>query len=309
MHPKVWPSILRLAATLAIFFYHFLDLQGYYHYHLDFYAILSFCLLSGYLGGNVRRDRLSWFKKRYLRIMVPYWFVIVPVLLATVYFNYKPVTFLKISAALLGLNMFISDPVYVITWYVTFALLLYLYAVMESSFKKQYVFLPMLAGLLIFAFAIHMVFYFIAFLVGLRASEINIRPDHNYSSLHSGMANVLFSMQKYCYSFFLIHGCVLLFVITRVTHTPVFVFITSITITSLLSVILYSVSERVQVWASRREPERGEEYPIFGKESYAGEESPVRAFGVWTMNRKRGQANSGRAGKENMPPPIKHLEQ
>ena len=250
--PKLWPSAIRLTATLAIFIFHFLGLLKYHQYRLDFYAIVVFSFLSGYLSSGINSDRQLWLKKRYLNIMVPYWIVIIPILCATIIFSYKPISWLKVGAALSGCNMFIDDPVYVISWYITFVMLLYLYIFIESLYKQQYIFI-MLIGLIIFSVLLHKIFYFIAFVIGIRlASHHTNIPILIRSSLYFKVSRVLFVVQKYCYPFFLIHGGVLLIFTKKATIRPIFILLSSFVLACAFSVILHAVSQPIQVWAIKQ---------------------------------------------------------
>ena len=64
--PELWPSVARLIATIAIFVFHYRALIGKHHYHLNVYAILTFCFLSGYLSKGRLLNPHKWFIRRYL---------------------------------------------------------------------------------------------------------------------------------------------------------------------------------------------------------------------------------------------------
>lgn len=249
--PKIWPSVMRLVATLAIFLFHFLGLLGYYRYRLDLYSIIIFSFLSGYLSTGIHRDGTQWLKKRYFNIMVPYWIIIIPILYATVIFSYKPITLLKVLAALSGCNMFVNNPVYVDSWYITYVLLLYLYIFIESSFQQHHhyiLFVPI--GLFVFSFLFHKTYYFIAFIVGLRLSPHYTMLIRSY--LYHKVSSILFLVQRYCYPFFLIHGSVLLFFTRKTSIHPIFILLISFISTCAFSVILHAMSQPIQVWITRQ---------------------------------------------------------
>lgn len=251
--PQVFPSIMRIAATLSIFVFHFLGLINHYQYQLDIYAIIIFSFLSGYLG-KPGKNRTEWLKKRYIKIMIPYWIVIIPVIIATSISGYKPITFYRVIGAIFGFNMFITNPIYVISWYITFILLLYLYAFIESLYNEfYYIIICMISGLVVFGYFFHESYYFIAFFLGIRFSGFYIEGIGSSSKI----SKKLFVVQKYCYAFFLIHGAVLFsfirYIFIRHNDIPsILIFCVSFVLSGGLSVILYYVSSPIQTWLANQ---------------------------------------------------------
>lgn len=248
--PLIWPSISRLLATAAIFLFHFQGHYGYNEYHLDFYAILTFCFLSGYLAKVNKEKRSKWFIKRYFGIMVPYWLVIIPVILINEVIGYKDVSCFECFVAISGGNLFLENPIYVIAWYITFILILYTYAFIESFFRSYWKMACLAIALLVFMFALREVYYFILFVLGLRLSEwfpgtVSVNPTPLMQMISSWM----FNCQKYCYSFFLAHGGLMLFFIKVVDIAPTFVFINSLCLSILVSILLYNTGKPLRVIA------------------------------------------------------------
>lgn len=129
----IWPSVARVAATLAIFVSHYLGLIELDQYRVTFWALPTFAFLSGYLGQARNTSRVRWAARRYLSIMIPHSVVIVPVIIANWAFQYKPVSLSAGAVTFLGGNLFLDSPLYVITWSVTFVLMLYVYLLCDSA--------------------------------------------------------------------------------------------------------------------------------------------------------------------------------
>jgi len=245
--PAIFPSLVRLVATGGIFTFHYLGLFEQYSYRLDFFAILIFCFLSGYLANISKSTRSSWAIRRYFGIMIPYWLVIFSIIFANYISQYKVTSPTALVVTVLGGNMFLDDPLYVIAWYVTFVLILYGYAFVESFFDSWHVLICMVIGALLFSICLGKGYYFTAFIAGLRLSGLNFFTyPKMISKKRCQLANCLFILQRYCYSFYLIHGAVLLILVKRTNLTSFSVFWLTLVISSILSVVLYSISKPVQ---------------------------------------------------------------
>jgi hypothetical protein len=247
---EIWPSVARLIAISMIFVFHWLRLLERYHYRLDFKAILIFCFLSGYLINlSSGTQKFTWFIRRYFSIMVPYWLVVIPIIIANQLFQYKPATIISTMVTILGGNLFLSNPVMVTAWYITFVLLLYLYALLKSFCSSLLQIVLMIVGLFSFYFLFHMdmVYYFIAFIAGLYlAPWSTVWRMKNRSYAYRSSAAVLFRIQRYCYSFFLIHGLVCL-VFYKMTTFPVGEkFILSFLLSAFLSFFLYTIARPLE---------------------------------------------------------------
>jgi len=224
-------SSLRILATAGIFLFHILGLYGFNNQKIDFFSIIIFCFLSGYLSCEVGHKPSQWLMKRSFKILMPYWMVIIPALLINRIVSYKDTTVIEDFITLLGGNMFLDKKVYVIAWYITFVLLLYGFIYFQSFFNG--IFLKSIAwiiGLFVFAFAFNKLYYFISFGAGFFLSKIITPPDKSEYKIFF-LSRVLYDVQKYCYCFFLIHGGVLIFLF----HILKFNFVYSFFIGSLLS--------------------------------------------------------------------------
>ena len=217
------------------------------------FAILIYCFLSGYLVNVNRSDRLAWVVRHYLAIMIPYWIVIVPVMIANHVFQYKSVSPLMLVITVLGGNLFLTNPLYVIGWYISFVILLYTYAFFESLFDSRPILILscMAIGVIVFVFWIGLVYYFVAFLAGLRISAWTSGWHKvGRSIIGKKVADILFVGQRYCYSFFLIHGPVLIFFVKKTSFSMPSLFLLSFLLSAVLSVVLYTASKRIQVFAA-----------------------------------------------------------
>lgn len=240
--------------------------MGHRQYQIDFYAILAFSFLSGYLSGGSYKDPRLWLKKRYFRIMIPYWIVIILVYLANMVNKYKQVTWLKGFAALIGGNMFVEDPLYVISWYITLVLIFYLYAFLQSFCSYPLKIIFTVVCLLIFSVWLDKTYYFIAFVAGLCLSERRNKRSTSPHFLYWKVSSILFFIQKYCYSFFLIHGGVLLFFFRVINVRPFSILVLSFVATSFFSVLLYSIVQPLQIWATNQGPIAPKTTRVIGSE-------------------------------------------
>lgn len=199
----MWSSILsisRIVATLLIFIYHALGLMKMPNNHLDTAAVTVFCFLTGFLVGKT--NDIDWLKRRVLGILLPYWIVIIPVLVANKLTGYKDVTLAQEVVTLIGGNLFLDNPVYVIAWYVTFVLILYCIVYLQSnvnSFLMRAI--VWCSGFGLFYFHLGIWQFYIVFAVGFVLQNI-VSPPRKVEGL-------LFVVQGKCYNFFLIHGGVM----------------------------------------------------------------------------------------------------
>ncbi len=247
----IWPSVARLTATGAIFLFHYLGLLEYDQYRLDFFAIMTFCFLSGYLIKIDKKARHEWAIMRYFGIMVPYWLVIIPVMVVNEVIQYKTVSPAEYVVTLFGGNLFLENPLYVLAWYVTFVLILYAYIFAESFFRSYMVVICRLIGAVIFVFLFRKGFYFIAFFVGIfmsgrQRSESDIGGDRRIGDVSLW----LFVAQRYCYSFFLVHGAVLLFFVKKTNVSEIVLFSVSFFLSAVLSVAVYMTSKLLHILAT-----------------------------------------------------------
>ena len=207
-HYLIILSLLRIIATVGIFFFHLLGLYNFNNRYLDFYSILIFCFLSGFFGIKIKNNPKNWLIRRFYSILVPYWLVIFPVLIINRYIHYKNTTLVEDLITFLGGNLFLVDPVYVIGWYITFVLLLYvcLFFYYELTMPIKYIFL-------IFSFFLFIrlgkIYYYCAFWLGFVFSNFFLKKTIIPSSANK-FYNIIFLVQSHCYAFFLVHGGILL---------------------------------------------------------------------------------------------------
>lgn len=247
-------SLARLIATIVIYIFHYMRLLGYSGYRLDFYAILAFCFLSGYFIRINKADKYKWIIKRYLAIMIPYWLVIFPIVVLNQLFNYKEnLSASEYIVTIIGGNMFLDNPIYVIAWYVTFIIILYGYAFIESFCETWSMKIIAMASALLLFIYLEKWCYFLVFLIGLRMSTLcPIGWPKESDRLWIAIASTLFVSQKYCYSFFLVHGAVLLFFCHTAFFSQVTIFFVSFVTTLMLSIVLCNISTSIISYVSKK---------------------------------------------------------
>lgn len=255
----IWPSVARLIATLTIFIFHYLGLVGARQYRLALWALLTFAFLSGYLAAVNGRSRLRWAVRRYFSVMVPHWVVIAPVLIANAMVQYKPVTPAEAVVTVLGGNLFLENGLYVITWYVTFVLLLYAYLLADSFLASWMRFVLAAAAYPLFAVWLPCREYYLAFLIGLFASAVTPpRLAANRPAWLQGVARTAFRLQDFCYPFFLVHGAVLLATFRvggrNTWLTFVVAFVSSVVAAYAVDLITHPALGAIFRWVDRHTP-------------------------------------------------------
>ncbi len=214
--PIFWASLVRLFAMNAIFLFHFLGQRGYETFNLDVFGLHAFVFISGYFAFQNKISPLKWLKKRFLKILVPYWSVILVVIIINALIGYKSSSLFKDAMTFLGLSLFIENPVYVISWFITLILILYCFATVLMLVKNAiYRSVLMVTGF--FAFLILVpssdffyIFFFGGFLFRQFFSGFRVLKIKPKERMHA-FNRALFLVQSHCYSFFLIHGGILLF--------------------------------------------------------------------------------------------------
>jgi hypothetical protein len=223
-------SLARIVATLGVFLYHALNMLeidvgkflgfGNNYFVVGLPSILIFFFLSANLASfGVKEQRLNWLVRRVSSIMIPYWFVIVPVVIINRFVLYKETTALIDLASVLGLNLFLENPLYTIGWFITLINLLYLAVFLQSLSKSATVRLAVWAlGGICMVYLWDMSSYFLTFTLGYLSSRIIPRPKKNHSSM-AIRDRILFVVQDKCYAFFLLHGAVLNFLFVKLDMT------------------------------------------------------------------------------------------
>lgn len=234
----MWISCVRIIAAVFIYIFHFQRLYNLPHYSLDMYGISLFLFISGFFSCQRNRSLHVWLLKRFMSIMIPYWSVILVVLFINDVIKYKQTTLISNIIVFLGGSMFLEDPVYVISWYITLILLFYIGVYMVKLLK--YIWLQVPFFIILFFIFLYVtkepILYFIAFVVGYGAkcfSEFCPRILFHKLNFLDRVNKILFIVQNHCYSFFLIHGGILLFLITVLRLNKALSFILGFIITSL----------------------------------------------------------------------------
>ncbi len=220
--PSLWASVARLTACGFIFVYHYFVLMGQETYGLGTHGLNIFFFLAGWFA-NSSKEPWPWFKGRVKRILVPYWPVIFVVLIANRVVGYKETTLIKDVMTFFGLSLFVDNPVYVISWFITMIIMLDFSLFCVRQLKPVWARAVFVAACLaavscwlpkyVNAFCL---FYLGLMLNALIKGRITFSLDEWMTGRFSwyGVINdKLFSIQNYTYSFFLIHGAVLIYVV------------------------------------------------------------------------------------------------
>ncbi len=247
--PSLWCSLARIIACGCIFLYHFLVLHHAPTYGLATWGLGIFFFLSGWFSVSVKESPWTWFLKRLRRILIPYWPVIILVLVANRVVGYKETTLLNDILTFLGFSLFVDDPVYVISWFITIMILLdfslYLFHRLTARWLKAVYLAALIVTFNYFLPELHNALYL--FYIGHYLNVVS----QSWPSLNQWLAerhvwyrvinSAAFRVQNYTYSFFLIHGAVLIFTIRflGITGSP------SLLMTVTLSLIAAYIHNRV----------------------------------------------------------------
>ncbi len=232
--PEMWASIIRIISCLIIFIYHYGSLYGIKMYLIDNYAIAMFLFISGYFS-NQKSNNIKWLIQRFKAIMIPFWLVILPIIIINVFYKYKAATFAENLIVILGGAFFLTNPLYVISWFITLIIFLYISLIIFClSTDKVYKFIVFIIFLTCFYY-IDMYLYYSSFYLGYILRQIRKERLSDTDEKYFKLNEILFIIQNYCYSFFLIHGGILLLSIKILKIPPVASFIASFAITSVLS--------------------------------------------------------------------------
>ncbi len=179
--------------------------------------------------------------------MIPYWPVISLVIFFNELYQYKSTGFFEYLVIFFGGSMFLDNPLYVVAWFITLILGFYFYIFLVRLSGKHIVkYLVFACGFAI-SLLFHKMFYFLAFNAGyIYKSKIFVDVVFKKSNAYRKLNAVMFEIQNYCYSFFLLHGGVLLFSINVLKLSSAICFIVSFVLTVIGSVILFKVSQHFQ---------------------------------------------------------------
>jgi hypothetical protein len=196
-------------------------------------------------------SRTAWAARRYFSVMIPHWIVITPVLLANWLFQYKPVSVGTAIVTFMGGNLFLHDPVYVITWYVTFVLLLYAYLLIDSFFRGWQRLIVSAFGFAFFGW-MGTNEYFWPFTVGLYAAAwFPIRLHTARRPMIARLAGVSYQLQELCYPFFLVHGGIQLVFFKLGWTAPVPLFVASLAASCVAAVIVAEIAKPAMKWVGQ----------------------------------------------------------
>jgi len=237
-------SVIRIIATILIFIFHYLEVEGIKNsYNIDKIGIFLFVLISGFFAYNstVYSNPLKWLIKRIKTIIIPYWIVIIIVLIANYVVEYKQTTFLKNTIIFFGGSLFVEDPLYVVSWFITYIMLLYLCVYIYNIITiVHYKYIFILISL--FAFYYYNIsnpVYFIGFFIGFFYNKYAKHEISNFIVCFFKLDKVnhyLRIVQNHCYSFFLLHGGVL-HLVNFFDLFSGYIFIISFVFTLILSII------------------------------------------------------------------------
>lgn len=249
-------SIARIIATALIFIFHYRGLNGLpIDLPIDKLGIFIFVLVSGFFSYQPGTNPYLWLIRRIKQIMIPYWLVISIVLIVNSVVHYKDTTILKNIIIFFGGSLFVDNPVYVISWFITYILILYFCAFILKYLKSIYVKLPYLVvcGFLLYLFNIGNPYYFIGFFSGYILNFLTAgRQWGNYTSNKLQRFNILlYYVQNYSYSFFLIHGGILQLIVNLLGLRGGRALISSIVIASLSALLHKTICDAILKLSNR----------------------------------------------------------
>ncbi len=213
--PNLWASLLRIIATFIIYIFHVLRIYDLPGYSFDIIGISIFCFLSGWFCYPVDKPVGPWLLNKFKRILIPYWLVILIVILANAAVSYKEKTLIELVVIFLGGSLFVDNPLYIISWYITFILCLYV-MVSLYNYPKHPVskILILVLSLLFYLYIIQRpLVYLFAFVIGyyLRFFVAEKQVKKSTTRVLLALNRSLFFIQNRSFSFFLLHGGVILF--------------------------------------------------------------------------------------------------
>jgi hypothetical protein len=245
----MWASVVRIIATALIFIFHFLGQSDLPTYDLDYYGITLFLFISGWFSYSSSGTPHNWLIKRVRKIMIPYWAVLTLVYIINLFIHYRKVTFLHVIYGYLGLNLFVPDRIYIISWFITKILFFYVIVYLIRTIKGtegKIILLIMNAVLFRFILGINFI-YFIAFFTGyclkiIKTTKhfpplVNVKYTEHF--LFDRINGLLFHIQNYSYPFFLIHGLFMLFIVKQLHLTGWFAFNLTLVLSAVGAVVLH----------------------------------------------------------------------
>ena len=212
----LWVSISRLTAVLLIFIFHFNSLFNLPTHSLGTYGLCILLFIAGYLHKRCKTYTVRWLVYRYLRIMIPFWSIFIVVIIANIVTRFKPILFPDWFLESIGLGLYARHELYSLSYFLT---ILLLFSLSMYSFK----FLSRKITILVF-----FILWYLALVKGIHLSKaffisfysgvfIQYIPTtfllNKIKSRTNGISTFINSAQNYSYSFLLIHGIVLSFLV------------------------------------------------------------------------------------------------
>lgn len=228
-----------------IFIYHYLHLMDQPGYSLDFIAITSFMFLSGFFSRNKSGSWFVWLASRSLKILVPYWLTMSSVCLINLIIGYKYVNTASLIISFAIGNLFTPNSLYVISWFITYILIYYVFVTLINSTRSYAIKGALLIALILGNTALGLPYlYPIAFISGYGCGQNYWRKLDAVKP--SDSQRLLFKLQSYSYYFFLLHGGILLFLTHVLKASPLGTFVISFLLTLLLSPVLKETSAIIE---------------------------------------------------------------
>ena len=251
----LWIGILRILATSMIFCFHFLGQYNIDNSGIDIAGISLFCFISGYLIYPVKNVGTKWIINKYLHIMIPYWLVITLVIIANIFVKYKVKETHELLIIFFSGGLFVNDPLYVISWYITFILCLYAMTAIcnihTNVVISTFLFFTSIAFYLIIIKRPYI--YIISYIAGYFLKYLQLRfpprsiDKFNHHRPSSQLKKATIFLQNRCYSFFLIHGGIVLMFVKIFHANFATCLVYSLLLTAILSHWHYKISRKIVI--------------------------------------------------------------
>lgn len=225
-------SVMRILATMIIYKFHCEMQYDTSSKHHLFIAFSFFLFISGYYSTIVNKSPVVWIVDRLKRIYIPYWVVIAGVVVVNLFADYKEVGYKELFFLLIGGNLFVEHKLYVIAWFVSAIVIMYLCVFVMNYFRYISVRIVILVSLVCLLMSYGMpIDFFIFFGLGYAIHSILIQSglefkyifvNDNVYKFYNTVAIPIRFIQDFSYEFFLVHGGVVLF-FTKIIHTQYYV--------------------------------------------------------------------------------------
>ncbi len=249
--PIFWISVVKIFATLLIFTFHYKKLLvPSFSYTMALVAIALFVFIAGFLIKSARSPE-NWLYTRLLSICLPYWLILIPLILINYLIKYKEVSILSLIIQFLGGSLFIQNRLFTISWFVTFIIGFYLIGYIIKKLKKfkiiNLISLLILLNLIFIQF-IGLDFLLIwsaCFLLGYLMRNLNLLNFLSKIPINAKLNYIFFRINQHTYSFFLVHGPILLFLINMLKLSPLLSLIYGLSASIIVSLILFYISNKI----------------------------------------------------------------